>query len=51
MGLTRFHLRQDASKPFYILLGIKAPIGIEPMNSGYLDHPLYLSRIELTVLP
>lgn len=29
------------------MLGIKAPIGFEPMYSGFCDHPLYHSRIEL----
>ena len=40
-------LHHGAREPFYIMLGIKAPIGIEPMFSGFYDHPLNLSRIEL----
>ena len=43
-------LRQDASEPFYIMLGIKAPIGFEPMYSGFCDHPLYHLRIELKII-
>ena len=48
-GPNTLPLRQDAIEPFYIVLGIKAPTGFEPVYSGYLDHPLYLLRIELKI--
>ena len=46
-----YQLYHSAIEPFYILLRIKAPIGIEPMYSGSIDHPLYHSRIELKNVP